>query len=49
MIDDPRKPKIIIPDDANFLTLRKHKQTLDIAEQVKKQTEEALKKDKQNG
>jgi len=33
MTDDPRKPKVIIPEDANFMTALKHKQALEARRQ----------------
>jgi len=39
MTDDPRKPKIIIPQDANFMTALKHKQALAAAAQKKTKEE----------
>lgn len=49
MTDDPRKPKIVMPDDTSFLTVLKHKQNLDAVAQEKQKAEEASKKDKKNG
>jgi hypothetical protein len=37
MTDDPRKPKIIIPEDANFEIARKHKQALEAAAESTKE------------